>query len=144
MQGIVRRPRVDETLVTIAGPTMNFIIAFALIGLIKLLVVSGAASAHKLGDGVAETCMFTAYMSLGLCFFNLIPIPPLDGGRVAVGLLPRRSAIAFSRLEPVGIFLVLGALFLLPQIGIDLFGTIILPLADLLVGFIGFVTGHSV
>jgi len=47
-------------------------------------------------------------VNLVMCAFNLFPVPPLDGGRVLVGLLPRRQAYAVSRIEPYGFFIVLG------------------------------------
>ena len=52
-----------------------------------------------------------------LCVFNMIPIPPLDGGRVAVGLLPEPMSRALARLERQGIFIVLGLVFIVPWIG---------------------------
>ena len=52
-----------------------------------------------------------AHLSLLLCFFNLIPIPPLDGGRIVSGLLPVRMSIAYSRIEPYGLFILLALMF---------------------------------
>jgi Zn-dependent protease len=78
----LRRPRVDETLVTIAGPTMNFILAFALIAVLRLGVLVNFPWLNAL----EETCIRTAAMSLSLCFFNLIPIPPLDGSHILKNL----------------------------------------------------------
>jgi len=76
----LRRPRIDDTLVTIAGPTVNFILAFALVGLWKVGVLEGMPDLAKVGkDG--------AIMSLALCFFNLIPIPPLDGSHILKNLV---------------------------------------------------------
>jgi Zn-dependent protease len=72
-----------------------------------------------------------------LAVFNMLPIPPLDGGRVAVGLLPNFWAYPLARLEKLGIFLVLGAVFLLPMIGINFFGGIILPVAQFVLTLIG-------
>ena len=55
-----------------------------------------------------------ANLVLGL--FNLLPIPPLDGGRIVAGLLPRRLALPFMRLEPFGLLLVIGAVVVLPRV----------------------------
>jgi Zn-dependent protease len=72
-----------------------------------------------------------------LAVFNMLPIPPLDGGRVAVGLLPNALAYPLARLERFGIFLVLGAVLLLPMIGINFFGGVILPVAQFVLTLIG-------
>ena len=76
----LRRPRIDDTLVTIAGPTMNFIIAFGLVALVKLGVMAGF-------DAHLDALIRAAAMSLVLCFFNLIPIPPLDGSHILKNLI---------------------------------------------------------
>lgn len=76
----LRRPRIDDTLVTVAGPTVNFILAFALVALAKVGVLTGV-------DGMVEASIRAAAMSLGLCFFNLIPIPPLDGSHILKNLV---------------------------------------------------------
>ena len=76
----LRRPRIDDTLVTIAGPTMNFIIAFGLVALVKLGVMAGF-------DAHLDALIRAAGMSLVLCFFNLIPIPPLDGSHILKNLI---------------------------------------------------------
>ena len=111
----LRRPRVDDTLVTVAGPTMNFIIAFALIGLIKVLAVSGAASTNDLGGGVIETCVRTAAMSLGLCFFNLIPIPPLDGSHILKNLIGM-DQITYYRFAQYGLLAVILVMNFVPAV----------------------------
>ena len=66
---------------------------------------------------------------------NLIPLPPLDGGRIAVSLLPVKQAIQFSRLEPYGLFILLGLLFT------GILGIILWPLISLFIGLIALVTG---
>lgn len=78
--GNLRRPRVDDTLVTVAGPTMNFIIAFGLVAVTKLFVEFGVGK-------YAEDLVRTAQLSLFLCFFNLIPVPPLDGSQIMRNLV---------------------------------------------------------
>lgn len=98
----LRRPRVDETLVTIAGPTMNFILAFALIALLRL----GVQADFPGREALAETCVRTAAMSLGLCFFNLIPIPPLDGSHILKNLIGM-DQITYYRFAQFGFIAVL-------------------------------------
>ncbi len=76
----LRRPQVDDVLVTIAGPTMNFIIAFLLIAVAKLCIGFGMSV-------FVPDLIRTATVSLFLCFFNLLPIPPLDGSQIMRNLV---------------------------------------------------------
>jgi len=76
----LRNPRLDDIFVSMAGPWMNLLLAVVLIGLARLGAIAGSAS-------IMEFCIQTAYLSLLLCFFNLIPIPPLDGSHVLRNLV---------------------------------------------------------
>jgi len=78
--GNLRNPRVDDILVTLAGPWMNLLLAVVILGLARVGLI-----VHS--ESMVEVCRSTAYLSLLLCFFNLLPIPPLDGSQVARSLL---------------------------------------------------------
>ena len=112
----LRNPRWDMVLVAAAGPAMNFVLAFiaALFAHI-VLAWQGSLSPEAVQLGIrAVGLMMIANLVLGL--FNLLPIPPLDGGRIMVGLLPERLAIALASLERYGLLIVILGLFILPQI----------------------------
>ena len=76
----LRNPRIDDILVSMAGPWMNLFLAIALMGLARVGVLLGSQS-------MVELCASMARLSLLLCFFNLIPIPPLDGSHVLRNLI---------------------------------------------------------
>jgi Zn-dependent protease len=106
----LRNPRRDMVWVAAAGPGINLAMALA-----------AAFLYHGVGllpDGVAQwaaaNLRIAVTFNVFLAVFNMLPIPPLDGGRVAVGLLPDALARPLARLEPYGIFIVLGVAFLLP------------------------------
>jgi Zn-dependent protease len=101
--GYLRRPRRDMVWVALAGPASNFIQAIAWAVLFSLLVGFGADERFFLDMAKAGVLV-----NLVMWAFNLFPLPPLDGGRILVGLLPRGPADALSRIEPWGFFIVLG------------------------------------
>ena len=130
----LKKPRRDMILVAAAGPGMNLLLA--------LLAALSFHLAFMLDGDLQEWVMRNLgnalWINVLLAVFNMLPIPPLDGGRVATGILPWSLARYLVRLERVGIFIVLGAIFLLPWIGgkmgldLDLFRwLVIIPASNL-------------
>ncbi len=112
----LRRPRRDMVLVAAAGPATNLALAVVSAALFHVVpFLSG-----DVARWVAENLGNSVWINLLLCVLNLLPIPPLDGGRIAVGLLPPPLAMRLARLERFGIFVILGAVFILPWIGREL------------------------
>jgi Zn-dependent protease len=105
--GQLRHPRVHSIWVALAGPASNFIQAILWAALFTLLVAAGVDERFFL-----EMAKAGVLVNLVMWAFNLFPLPPLDGGRVLVGLLPARPAYALSRVEPWGFFIVLGLVLL--------------------------------
>ncbi|MBT4588629.1 MAG: site-2 protease family protein [Rhodospirillaceae bacterium] len=113
----LNKPRRDMVLVALAGPGSNLILAIlsaALFHVVELVP-------RDIQPWLAANLMMSILFNLILCIFNMIPIPPLDGGRVAVGILPPHLAQQLARLERAGFGIILGALFVLPWLG-DLIG----------------------
>jgi Zn-dependent protease len=103
-------PRRGMALVAAAGPLMNFVLAW--LGALAFHGVDRLPAGMT--DGAADFLMYFILANLVLGLFNLLPIPPLDGGRIAVGVLPLPLAMQWARLERAGIAVVLLVVFLLP------------------------------
>lgn len=120
-------PRRGMMLVAMAGPAMNFFLAWL-----------SALALHPLAGANEWVAVFSEYLllrfiifNLVLGLFNLLPIPPLDGGRIMVGLLPYNLAVRWARLEQAGILIVLLVVFLLPHLARE-FGFRFDPVGDAL------------
>lgn len=100
----LRHPRRDFMFVAAAGPISNLLQAIVAAALLRIVLAGGAVSPRPL-----DVLYLAIQINLLLAFFNLIPVPPLDGGNVLMGLLPPRAAARYSQLRQYG-FLVLYAL----------------------------------
>ncbi len=106
--GRLRRPKQDMLWVAAAGPGANLLMAIGWTLLLKLVVGIPENSYSEALMGMARAGIV---WNVGLMVLNLLPIPPLDGGRIAVSLLPMRAAQKFAQLERYGLFIVLGLVF---------------------------------
>ena len=112
----LRNPKRDMIWVAAVGPITNIILATVSAFLLRGLVAFGnpAASGSPLAmmaEPVVLMLAFSVYINLLLAIFNMIPVPPLDGGRVLIGLLPYRQAAAWSRIEPYGMVIIIVLVF---------------------------------
>jgi len=139
----LRSPRRDMVWVALAGPGTNFLLALASAwGLARFGDTGG-----MFGAWLAAMLTISVLANVILMIFNMIPLPPLDGGRVAVGVLPDALAFPLARLERYGILILVFALFLLPFIGremgldLDVFRWIMQPAIGWAIGVLEFLTG---
>ena len=117
----LRNPRWGMVLVAAAGPAINFALAWGF----GLLAHGVEAGGDWLPDGAAEWILrffaLSMLYNVILACFNLLPLPPLDGGRILVGILPAPAARAVAGLERFGLLIVIGLIFILPRLveGLD-------------------------
>ncbi len=141
----LNHPRLDMVWVALAGPVTNILLALAAAATFHALPFVPGDYAKWVADNLKNSLVINAVLAV----FNMMPIPPLDGGRVAVGLLPNFLAYPLARLEPYGMLILIGALILLPLLGaqlglnLDVISAILRTLTGYVLGAVLFLTGNT-
>jgi Zn-dependent protease len=141
----LRNPRIDMVLVAVAGPATNIALALVAALAFHALPVIPAGAAQWVADNLKNALLINVVLAV----FNMLPIPPLDGGRVAVGLLPRALAAPLARLEPYGMLILIALLILLPLAGsqfglnLDVISAILRKSTGYVIWLILLVTGNA-
>ena len=141
----LRHPRIDMVWVALAGPATNIALALFSAAAFHALNLAPESAAQWLADNLKNALVINVILAI----FNMLPIPPLDGGRVAVGLLPRMLATPLARLEPYGMLILIGFLIVLPLAGsqfglnLDVISTILRTMTGYVIQLILVVTGNA-
>ncbi len=141
----LRHPRLDMVWVALAGPATNIALALGAAAALHLLGFVPENAAQWIFDNLKNALVINVVLAV----FNMLPLPPLDGGRVAVGLLPNALAVPLSRLEPYGMLILIGLLILLPMLGtqlglnLDVISSILRTVTGYVIRLLLVVTGNA-
>lgn len=109
----MRRPRLDDVLVSLAGPTANLATCIAAIAAGRILTSGGGPASGSLNQALLGIVTTLALLNAFLFLFNLMPVPPLDGSRVVRSLLGESARASYDRFAGVGVLLMFGVVYLL-------------------------------
>jgi Zn-dependent protease len=140
----LRDPRRDMVWVAAAGPGTNIVLALLSAVLLHLVPLVNGNTQELLAATLINSIQFNVILAV----FNMLPLPPMDGGRVAVGILPDSLARPLARLEKYGMVILLALLIGLPWVGslvglnLNIVTWIVVPIAERIVDLIAAVAGH--
>jgi Zn-dependent protease len=140
----LRNPRLGMVWVAVAGPATNILLAMFAAAAFHLLSLVPEGGAQWIADNLKNALIINVVLAI----FNLIPIPPLDGGRIAVGLLPNVLAVPLSRLEPYGMLILIAILIVVPMLGtqfglsLDVISAGVRAVTSFMINLILLVTGN--